>query len=72
MADNDDLCEADSSDLCEADYGELATACSQMPQLSPRFSKASYATKTVVFLAAFLLEVKKPQPFPVRLLYDVR
>ena len=50
-ADGGDLCEADGGELCEADDGKLATACSQMPQLPPRFSKASHAAKTF-FLAA--------------------
>ena len=58
--DNDDLCEedggdhckVDGGDVCEVDNGKLATVCSRTPQLSPRYSKASHATKTFIFLAA--------------------
>ena len=59
--DEGDLCQADSGDLCEADDGKLATACSQMPQLPPCFSKASLVAKTF-FLAVSLLKVKELQP----------
>ena len=38
--------------LCASDDGKLP----------PRFSEASHATRTFVFLAAFLLKAKKLQP----------
>ena len=54
-------------DLREADYGKLATARSRTPQLPSGFSEASHAAKTVSFLPAFLLKVKKLQPSPLNL-----
>ena len=45
----------------------LATARSQMPQLPPRFSKASHAAKTFFFLAVSLLKAKELQRSPGKL-----
>ena len=64
--DGGDLC-TDGGDLCEAVDGELTTARSQTPQLPPRFSEASHATKTVFFLPVSLLKVEKLQPSPLTL-----
>ena len=65
------LCEADSADICKADDSELASACSQMTQLPPRFIKASHTARTFVLLVASLLKVKKLQPSTITLLYNV-
>ena len=59
---------SDSGDLCEADDGKLATAQSRMPQLPSRFNEASHTAKTIFFLPASLLKMKKLQPSPVNLL----
>ena len=56
---------ADGSDLREADDSKLATACSHMSQLQPRFSEGSYAAKMVSFLPASLPKVKNLQPSAV-------
>ena len=53
--------------VCEADDG----AHSKMPQFAPSSSKASWAVKMFVFLAAFVLKVKKVEPSSVSLLYDL-
>ena len=65
--DEGDPCETDGGDLCEVDDGKLDTTRSQTPQLPPRFSEASHATKTFFFLAASLLKVKELQPSPSKL-----
>ena len=62
MADEGDICEANGGDLCKADNSKLDKALSQTPQLPPYFNKVSHAVKTLVYIAPFLLKVKKLQP----------
>ena len=65
MVDEGDHCEADGSHFCKVDDSslKLATAHSSMQKLPPCDSKASNAAKTLVFLTASLLKVKKFEPF---------